>query len=80
MLLEANLMLENFTDRKDLRAGVVRRMWSKLANELIQDAPEDVAICEFDGRKPQCANKDWSSCERRLKKAEGELMPVHKRP
>jgi hypothetical protein len=62
---------------KHARVGVVRRAWTWFANELIQDVPEELALCEFDCRKPKCTYGEWSSCERRLRKAEGELMPVH---
>jgi hypothetical protein len=63
---------------KDVGFDIVHRAWSWLAQELIQDVPEDVALCEFDCRKPQCTYSEWSNCERRLKKADGELMPLRR--
>jgi hypothetical protein len=69
-------MLENFAGLKDVKVGVVRRAWSWLGSELIQDVPEESALCEFDCRKPQCTYKEWSSCRRRLERAAGELMPA----
>jgi hypothetical protein len=44
-------------------------------NELIQDVPEESALCEFDCRRAQCTQGEWSSCSRRLNSAAGELMP-----
>jgi hypothetical protein len=64
---------------KHVRVDMVQRAWRWLAHELVQDAPEDIALCEFDCRKPQCTYSDWLNCERRLKKAEGELMPARRR-
>jgi hypothetical protein len=46
-----------------------------LLNEIVQDVPEEVAICEFDCDKQQCTFEKWLYCERRLRKAAGELMP-----
>lgn len=68
-------MPERITGCKDVRVNVVHRAWRWLANELIQDVPEHIALCEFDCRKPQCTYSEWLNCERRLKKA-GELMPA----
>jgi hypothetical protein len=36
-----------------------------LINQVIQDVPEDVALCEFDCRKSQCRMGEWENCERR---------------
>jgi hypothetical protein len=69
-------MPDRTTGLKDVRVDMVHRAWRWLAHELIQDVPEDVAICEFDCRKPQCTYSEWLNCGRRVKKAEGELMPL----
>ena len=69
-------MAEKFAVFKEARVGMVRRAWAWFAGELIHDVPEDLALCEFDCRKPQCTYSEWSSCERRLKRAE-ELMSMH---
>lgn len=47
-----------------------------LLNQIVQDVPEEIAICEFDCDKPQCRFDTWACCERRLRKAAGELMPL----
>lgn len=42
---------------------------------VVQDAPADCALCEFDCRRRQCTFGQWATCERRLQKGAGELMP-----
>ena len=32
---------------------------------LVQEVPEDVAVCEFECRKTTCLQGDWEACERR---------------
>lgn len=49
------------------------RQWAK--GLVVQDVPEDIAVCEFDCRKGQCKQDEWEKCERRLTKAAGELSP-----
>jgi curli biogenesis system outer membrane secretion channel CsgG len=56
-------------------ANVLHNAFGWLMNEIVQDVPEPIAVCEFDCRKTQCTFAEWASCERRLKKAAGELMP-----
>jgi hypothetical protein len=54
----------------------LRHCWQQLKDHLIEEVPEDIAVCEFDCRKGQCLYREWISCERRLSKAAGELMPT----
>jgi hypothetical protein len=42
---------------------------------IVGDDPDDVALCEFDCRKGQCMMGEWAACDRRLRKASGELFP-----
>lgn len=53
----------------------IRAIWRWLRNQVVQEVPEDSAICEFDCRKEQCVQAEWATCERRLSHAAGELMP-----
>ena len=46
--------------------SVFDRAWRFLVDQLIQDVPESIAVCEFDCREPQCSGERWHSCERRL--------------
>ena len=43
------------------------RLWQRFKNRVIQDAPDDIQLCEFDCRKLECAMGDWEKCERRLR-------------
>jgi len=58
----------------------IRGIWRWLRNQIVQDVPEDSALCEFDCRKGQCTTEEWEGCDRRLNKAAGELMPSPKKP
>jgi hypothetical protein len=69
-------MLNNFPRAENTPMTALRRLWRRLSNELVQDVPEEIALCEFDCRKLQCTYEEWASCPRRLGKAEGELSPV----
>ena len=49
----------------------VRRAKHWLNEQIIQDVPEDIALCEFDCRKGQCRMGEWESCERRIQDLQG---------
>jgi hypothetical protein len=55
---------------------VIHRGWQWLRDQILQEVPDEYALCEFDCRKSQCTLEEWKSCERRLSKAAGELMPL----
>jgi len=67
--------------RKGLAPGghLFHRVWRFFMDQLIQDAPEADALCEFDCDKEQCTLGEWQTCERRLRRAAGELMPAERR-
>jgi len=46
------------------------RLWQRFKDRLVQDAPEDIQLCEFDCRELECATGDWEKCERRLRSIE----------
>ena len=37
-----------------------------LKGEIVQDVPDEDALCEFFCTKKQCKLGDWASCKRRL--------------
>ena len=51
------------------------RLWGAIENVVVQDIPDDVALCEFGCRKGECSHEEWASCSRRLTKGAGELSP-----
>ncbi len=61
-------------ERSKIKASLTR-LWQWVKDQIVQEVPEDIEVCEFDCRKKQCVTGEWESCDRRLHKAEGELMP-----
>jgi hypothetical protein len=53
--------------------SIFDRGWRFLVNQLIQDVPEAIAVCEFDCRETDCTAERWASCERRLRVRQGYL-------
>jgi hypothetical protein len=52
--------------QKEQKIGYFGRLRDWFKNGLIQDLPENIAVCEFDCRKPQCRHGEWETCEKRL--------------
>lgn len=55
--------------------GLLRRFRRWVAARIVQEVPEDIAICAFDCKKGQCTDGEWAICDRRIKRAAGELWP-----
>lgn len=55
--------------------GLFRRFGQWVAGMIVQDVPDDSALCAFDCQKTQCTTEEWAHCERRLSRAAGELWP-----
>jgi hypothetical protein len=49
------------------------RLWQWIKNQIVQDVPEEIALCEFDCHKQQCTEIEWQTCPRRIAWAAGEL-------
>ena len=47
------------------RAVSAATRWLK--QQIVQDVPDKIALCEFDCGKGQCRLGEWETCERRLK-------------
>lgn len=54
----------------------VRELWYWLRSQFVQPVPDEVSLCEFDCQKLQCTMGEWETCDRRISKAAGELMPI----
>jgi hypothetical protein len=63
------------SEQKVHSSSLISRGWQWFRAQFVQEVPEESALCEFDCRKGQCTLEEWNSCERRLSKAAGELMP-----
>ena len=55
--------------------GNFRRLVRFVKRTIVTDVPEDLALCEFDCRRGQCQQDEWDTCDRRIRKAAGELFP-----
>jgi len=60
--------------------NLLRRLWRLVTRQIIDDPPDDIAICEFDCREGQCSQQEWDTCDRRIRKGAGELFPDSKAP
>lgn len=58
--------------------NLLRNIWGWAGRQLIGEVPEGDALCEFDCRKLQCTEGEWETCQRRMQRAAGELMPMKK--
>ena len=60
--------------------NLLQNVWNWISSQIVGEVPEEDAICEFDCPRLQCTEGEWDSCERRLHRAAGELMPTEKPP
>jgi hypothetical protein len=54
----------------------ITRLWRWIEHQIVEDVPADIAVCEFDCRMGHCNDEELESCQRRLHRAAGELMPA----
>ena len=69
----------NVTTGQAKRNHSIRKIWHWLQSQFVQTVPDDVALCEFDCQKLQCTMGEWETCDRRIRNAAGELMPIIKK-
>ena len=55
---------------------LLQHIWNWIESQIVGEVPQDLALCEFDCRKPQCHEGEWENCFRRLRHASGELAPA----
>jgi hypothetical protein len=53
----------------------LQRLIQFVKRNIVGDVPEAIALCEFDCRRGQCIQGEWAACDRRIRKASGELFP-----
>jgi len=58
----------------------VSTLFNRWKNFVVQDVPDDLAVCEFDCHRSRCTWGEWASCDRRITKGGGELSPVRQEP
>lgn len=42
--------------------GRIRRFWRGFVGQWIGTVPDELSVCEFECRKPDCSLKDWRQC------------------
>ena len=55
--------------------GSPARIWQWLKGQFVGEVPDAIELCEYDCRKNQCTLGEWETCDRRMDRAAGELMP-----
>lgn len=50
--------------------------WQWIRNQIVQEVPIEIALCEFDCDKQQCTEEEWRTCPRRLASVAAQLMPA----
>jgi hypothetical protein len=54
-------------------------LWKRFSRwfrgHLLGEVPAEIALCEFDCPRGQCMEEEWETCQRRITRAAGELMP-----
>jgi hypothetical protein len=53
----------------------MRRLWNRVLPNLVQEVPDDLAVCEFLCCEPECRVSDWESCP--LRRAYQNGSPTH---
>ena len=46
-----------------------------MREQVVTDVPAGLAPCEFDCRQTTCSSEGWTTCQCRISRAAGELMP-----
>jgi hypothetical protein len=65
-VLEGALRRVNELRREAAQANLLLRNW--VTDQIIQDVPGNIEVCEFACRKSQCTQGEWETCDRRLHK------------
>ncbi len=45
---------------------IIQWLRGRIADRIVQDVPVEIAVCEFNCRKAQCRQDEWTNCPRRL--------------
>ena len=65
-VLEAALRRVDELQREAAKANLRLRGW--VTDQIIQDIPSSIEVCEFNCRKSQCTLGEWETCDHRLHK------------
>ncbi len=56
-------------------AGLWNSCFRWFSGQLLGEVPDDTALGAFDCKRAPCPEGEWATCERRINRAAGELMP-----
>ena len=56
-------------------AGLWNSFFRWFSGHLLGEVPDDIAWYEFDCKRAPCPEEEWATCERRINRAAGGLMP-----
>ena len=56
-------------------SGLGNRFALWIRGHLLGEVPDEMAVCEFECERGQCLEEEWATCQRRITRAAGELMP-----
>src|SRR5690348_12786285 len=62
-VLEAALRRVDELRRQAAKANLRLRHW--IVDQIVQDVPSDIEVCEFDCSKGQCTLGEWRACKNR---------------
>jgi hypothetical protein len=51
----------------------MRRLWNRVLPSIVQEVPDELAVCEFMCSKPHCHLSDWDTCTLRRAVQNGDL-------
>src|SRR5512139_2205422 len=51
---------------QDKKSSWLRRLLERAARGTVEDAPKEIAACEFECRKLDCRHGEWDTCPLRL--------------
>jgi len=49
------------------KGNLVSRIRRWLREEVVQDVPPEISVCEFECRHLECAHGEWETCANRLR-------------
>jgi hypothetical protein len=63
------------TDASPTTPGLWNRFSRWIRGHLVGEVPPEIALCEFDCDRAPCPEEEWATCQRRITRAAGELIP-----
>ena len=60
------MLNETIDYRLVIQANIFHRAWRRALGFLIENVPDELAVCEFECRKLQCTAAEAETCEMRL--------------